>query len=374
MAKQAQTLFLEEWLKTNSGAISNSNSTQSTPQSARAIIQAWANLREPLQQKSFTQQHYQSLQTLINSGISLYVADPQVKLILSILSAPDISLPSESYPPFLRLLYIWSALFFTKGLLLLGAFTFVPSISEETRTRCLELFCKLFGEDYKLVSVFDDLVPSVLAGIGYALSSLGSIHFVRILDLLFGVWNRKGGPSSSLSHGVMLLHLVEWVLYNCIQSQSSEKVSAFTKQILEAPDTHYASFSFVMGAAGALRASSRSMSTGLVQLRSSAEQRLEITAGAFISNTRNFTDPNDELKDRVLIQCISLALARSGPVSSKDSLLLCLASAIFTEIIPLRRFYSKILGVFVNSSSSGLYEVKEHLNSVIFKEAGVITG
>ena len=86
MAKQAQTFFLEEWLKTNSGATSNSNSAQSTPQSARAIIQAWANLREPLQQKSFTHQHYQSLQTLINSGYSLYVADPQVKLILSILS------------------------------------------------------------------------------------------------------------------------------------------------------------------------------------------------------------------------------------------------------------------------------------------------
>lgn len=405
MAKQAQTFFLEEWLKTNSRVLSNSNSTQSTSQSARAIIQAWANLREPLQQKSFTQQHYQSLQTLINSGYSLYVADPQVKLILSILSAPDLSLPSESYPPFLRLLYIWvrksskpspafinssvnvlfqlfssqsiankSALFFTEGLLLLGAFTFVPSISEETRSRCLELFCKLFEEDYKLVSVFDDLVPSVLAGIGYALSSSGSMHFVRILDLLFGVWNKEGGPSSSLSHGLMLLHLVEWVLYNCIQSRSSEKVSTFTNRILEAPDTHYASFSVVMGAAGALRASNRSLSTGLMQLRNSAEQRLEIVAGAFISKTRSIIDPNNELEDRILLQCMSIALARSGAVSSKDSLLLCLASAILTEIIPLRRFYSKILGVFVNSSSRGLYEVKEHLNSVIFKEAGVITG
>ncbi|PWA55339.1 hypothetical protein CTI12_AA428220 [Artemisia annua] len=330
MAKQAQTFFLEEWLKTNSGVTSN---------------------------------------------------NPHVKLILSILSAPDISLPTESYPPFLRLLYIWvrksskpspvfinssiivlfqlfssqsiankRALFFIEGLLLLGAFTFVPSISEETRSRCLELFCKLFEEDYKLVSVFDDLVPSVLAEIGYALSSSGTIHFVRILDLLFGVWNKEGGPSSSLPHGLMLLHLVEWVLYYCIQSPPSEK-----------------------GAAGALRSSNRSLSTGLTHLRNSAEQRLEIVAGAFISKTRSITDPNNELEDRILLQCISLALSRSGAVSSKDSLLLCLASAILTEIIPLRRFYSKILGVFVNSSSRGLYEVKEHLNNVIFKEAGVIT-
>lgn len=405
MAKQAQTLFLEEWLKTNSRDINNSNSTHSTPQSARAIIQAWADLRESLQQKSFTQQHHQSLQTLLNSGFSLYVADPQVKLVLSILSAPDVSLPSESYPLFLRLLYIWvrksskpppvfinssidvlfqlflsqsftnkSSLFFTEGILLLGAFTFVPSLSEETRTRCLELFCKLLEEEYKLVSLFDDLVPSVLAGMGYALSSCGSIHFVRILDSLFGIWNKEGGPSSNVLHGLMVLHLVEWVLYNCIQSHSSEKIIIFSREILEAPKIAYASFSIVMGAAGALRASNRSISSGLMQLRSSAEQRLEIVAGDFISKTGSFTDPNNEVKDNVLLQCISLALARSGAIFSRDSLLLCLASALLSEIFPLRRFYAKILGVYVDSSSRGIREVKEHLHSVVFKEAGVITG
>ncbi|KAI3501190.1 hypothetical protein L1887_29052 [Cichorium endivia] len=390
MAKQSQTFFLEEWLKTNSGIISNTNSTNSTPQSARSIIQAWTDLRESLQQKSFTQHHHQSLQTLLNSGIALYVADPQVKLILSILSAPYLSLPSESYPLFLRLLYIWirksskpspvlinsstntlfqlfssqsvtnkSALFFTEGLLLLGAFSFVPSISEDTRTQCLDLFCKILEEEYKLVSLFDDLVPSVLAGIGYALSSCGSIHFIRILDSLFGIWNKEGGPCGSVPHGLMVLHLVEWVLYNCIQSH--EKINIFSREILEAHKTEYASFSVVMGAAGALRASNRSISSGLMQLRSSAEKRLEIIS-------------RNEPKDSVLLQCISLALARSGDVFTRDSLLLCLTSAILTEIFPLKRFYAKILGVYVNSSNIRIHEVKEHLNSVIFKEAGVITG
>ncbi|KAJ9546181.1 hypothetical protein OSB04_025888 [Centaurea solstitialis] len=405
MAKQAQTLFLEEWLKTNSGDINNVNSTNSTTQSARAIIQAWADLRESLQQKSFTQHHHQSLQTLLSSGFSLYVADPQVKLVLSILSAPDLSLPSESYPLFLRLLYIWvrksskpsplfinssidvlfqlfasqsstnkSALFFTEGLLLLGAFSFVPSVSIEARTRCLELFCKVLEEEYKLVSLFDDLVPSVLAGMGYALSSCGSVHFVRILDSLFGIWNKEGGPTSNVMHGLMVLHLVEWVLYNCIQSHSSEKVIIFSREILEAPKITYASFSVVMGAAGALRASNRSISSGLMQLRGSAERRLEIVAGEFISKSGSFSDPNNELKDSVLLQCMSLALARSGAISSRDSLLLCLTSALLSEIFPLRRFYAKILGVYVNSSSGGHREVKEHLRSVVFKEAGVITG
>lgn len=399
MAKQAQSFFLEEWLKTNSGAINNNNSTHSTSQSARAIIQAWADLRESLNQKSFTQQHFQSLQTLLNSGISLYVADPQVKLILTILSAQYLSLPSESYPLFLRLLYIWvrksskpspvlinssinvvvqlfssqsvankSALFFTEGILLLGAFTFVPSVSEETRTQCMNLFCKLVEDEYKLVCLFSDLVPSVLAGIGYALSSSGSIHFLRILDSLFGIWNKEGGPSSNLVHGLMVLHLVDWVLSNCIQSQSFEKASTFSREILEAPKTQYASFSIVMGAVGALRACNRSISTGLVQLKNSAEKRIEIVAGEVISKNGN------GLKDSLLLQCISLGLARSGALFSSDSLLLCLASAIVTEIFPLRRFYAKILGVYVNSSNMGHHEVKKHLQSVVFKEAGVITG
>ncbi|KAK1438680.1 hypothetical protein QVD17_04490 [Tagetes erecta] len=399
MAKQGQTFFLEEWLKTSSGAINNTNVTQSTPQSARAIIQAWTDLRESLNQKSFSQQHYNSLQTLISSGNSLYVADPQVKLIISILSASYLSLPSESYPLFLRLLYTWvrksskpsvvlvtssinvilqlfssqsvtnkSALFFTEGILLLGAFTFVPSISEDIRTQCLDMFCKLLEEDYKLVSLFDDLVPSALAGMGYALSSCGRIHFIQILDLLFGIWNKEGGPSSSVVHGLMILHLVEWVLYNCIQSQSFEKITTFSRVILEASNARYAPFSVVMGAAGALRASNRSISSGLMELRSSAEKRIEIVAHDLISKSEN------EVRDRVLLQCISLALSRSGDVLSRDSLLLCIASAILTEIFPLRRFYSKILEVHVSFSNIRVHEVKEHLQSVVFKEAGVITG
>ncbi|KAI3687945.1 hypothetical protein L1987_81650 [Smallanthus sonchifolius] len=105
MAKQGQTFFLEEWLKKNSDAINNTNVKQSTSQSARAIVQAWADLRESLNRKSFSQQHYRSLQTLLYYGISLYVVDPQVKLLISILSASYISLPSKSYVLFHKPLY-----------------------------------------------------------------------------------------------------------------------------------------------------------------------------------------------------------------------------------------------------------------------------
>ncbi|KAM7522406.1 hypothetical protein LguiA_012308 [Lonicera macranthoides] len=75
MAKQAQAFFLEEWLISNS--VTSRNSSYSA---AKAIIQAWADLRNCLQQQSFHQNHLQSLKTLLSSQTSLYVADPRAKL------------------------------------------------------------------------------------------------------------------------------------------------------------------------------------------------------------------------------------------------------------------------------------------------------
>ncbi|KAF3968766.1 hypothetical protein CMV_007378 [Castanea mollissima] len=76
----------------------------------------------------------------------------------------------------------------------------------------------------------------------------------------------------------------------------------------------------------------------------------------------------------LLLQCISLALARSGPVSSSAPLLVCLASALLTEIFPLRHLYTKVRDFsHRNSARLGHDEVKKHLESVLFKEAGAIT-
>ncbi|KAH7847744.1 hypothetical protein Vadar_029823 [Vaccinium darrowii] len=99
--------FLEEWLRSNSGGSNSILSKGSSSSSARAIIQAWCDLRDPLEHKSFGPYHLQSLKTLLNSHVSLYLADPQAKLLLSILSVTNISLPAKTYPLFLRLLYIW---------------------------------------------------------------------------------------------------------------------------------------------------------------------------------------------------------------------------------------------------------------------------
>ncbi|KAF8380398.1 hypothetical protein HHK36_027883 [Tetracentron sinense] len=406
MAKQSQSLFLEEWLRSNNGSSSSSNPSSSS--SARAIIQAWAELRDSLQLQTFKPNHLQSLQTLLSSQTFLHVADPQAKLLISILSSPNLSLPPQSYPLFLRLLYVWvrksskpssslihsavpvlSRLLSTQfdalktssvvceAVLLLGALSLVPVLSESSKRVCLELFCGLFEENYQAIGSCEGLVPEVLAGIGYALSSSESVYFARILNSLFGIWGKEGGPCGRVSHGLMILHLIEWVASGFANSRSVNKIEFLCRGISETSKPNYAPFAVVMAATGVLRTFNRSVSSSksleiYPQVRISLEKRIEAVARDLMSKTggNSSNDPENSL----LLQCISLGLARSGPVSSCAPLLKCLASALLFEIFPLRLFYARAVEYTLgNSAGLGLNEIKEHLDSVLFKEAGAIT-
>ncbi|KAJ9706720.1 hypothetical protein PVL29_001947 [Vitis rotundifolia] len=413
MAKQAQTPFLEEWLRSHSGSGSSISISSGRPSSvsARAIIQAWTELRDSLQYQSFHPNHFQSLRTLFDSQSSLYVADPQARLLLSILSSSNLSLPHESYPLFLRLLYIWvrkstkpssvlvdsavevvarlfsiqfdtrkSSSLFSQGILLLGAFSVVPVASEHSKTVCLELLCRLLEEEYQLIGSSEELIPDILGGIGYALSSSGKAHFAQILNSLLGIWGKEGGPHGNVSHGLIILHLIEWVLSSFINSCSLDKINVFSKEFLEISKVSYLPFAVVMAAAGVLRAASKTILSGVgldtvSNLRTSAEERIEAVARDLISRMGGFTNLVNDPEVGFLLQCVSLALVRSGPVSCRASLLTCLASALLTEIFPLQKFYTKILN-HPHDNLAGLMvnEVKEHLGSVPFKEAGAITG
>lgn len=405
MAKQAQTLFLEDWLTFNSDGSSNISAIQSSSSSARAIIQAWGDLRDSLKHNSFQPRHLQSLQVLHNSQSSVYVSDPQAKLLLSILSSKDLSVPHESYPFLLRLLYIWvrksskpssvlidsavvflhhlfslhidseqSPFFYSEAFLLAGALTYVPSTSEKSKTDCLELLSRLLQEEYPYIFITKGHTAKFLAGTGYALLSSGTVHLLRILDSLFNIWNRKDAPSGSVSDGLMILHLIEWVLYGFVKSHSSEKISVLTREILRTSKPPYASFAVLMAAAGVLRASSRSVSSVLMEARSSAEECIGSVARNLISRTEGCNILERQPGSILLLHCISLALARSGPVSFQVSLLMCLSSALLNEIFPLQRFYAKILKNYHNSSTSvAINEVNQHLSSAIFKEAGAIS-
>ncbi|KAL9167378.1 hypothetical protein ABFS82_05G093000 [Erythranthe guttata] len=402
MAKQFQSFFLEEWLKSVSIIKSNKNSSapSSSSSSAQAIIQAWANLRDSIQHQSFDARHFQALKILVSSQAALHVADPQAKLLVSILSSQTLSLPHESYPLFFRLLYIWvrksrqtssvldsaidallhvfsnrshiekNSIFFSEGILLLGAFSFQNSASDKSKILCLELLWNLLEEEHRILFFSDELASLTLAGAGYALSSSVNVRFKKILDILLNIWGREGGPAG-ISQGLMLLHLVEWVVSNSLNLRSLEKID-FTREILENVEKTHSSFAVVMFSAGVLRSVNRSGSSGFMHVKKSAEDRIETVASDLVLSRTNSFDFN--IHQVLLLRFIALALARSGSVSYKPSLLVSLALALVTEVFPLQRIYNKILKFPEENWATVLDEIKDHQSSFIFKDAGAITG
>ncbi|CAH9132105.1 unnamed protein product [Cuscuta epithymum] len=407
MAKQSQSFFLEEWLRTTISGSSNSVSLkQPSSTSAQDIIQAWSDLRDSVQQQSFHSRNLQSLHSLLTSQSSLYIADPQAKLLLSLFSSPKISLPQESYPPLLRLLYIWTrkssrpsshvvdyavevilhlfsvrfhsdniSAFYTEGVLILGALSFVSSASEKSRKACHETLCALLEQEHKFIHMSEGLIPNVLAGIGYALSSSPNFYFLRILGILFGVWGRTDGALASIDNGLLVLHLTEWVVSNLINSRSSDSINLFRREILENPPPAYASFAVLMAAAGVVRVINRTNAHLVLELRVPAEERLEAIAGnLMISMTQDDANcfSSVEPRNTFLLQCLSLALSRCGSVSHRASLLFCLEKALLTEVFPLQCLYTRVLESHAGNLMEIELNVQQHLDSTIFKEAGTI--
>uniref|UniRef100_A0A1J3JRS1 Obscurin-like protein 1 n=1 Tax=Noccaea caerulescens TaxID=107243 RepID=A0A1J3JRS1_NOCCA len=414
MARKANSslLFLEEWLKGVSGInVSGGLVKQNSAPSARSIIQAWSEIRESLQTQKFDTRYLQALRALVSSESTIHVADPQAKLLTSILALREVSLPSESYTLVLRLLYVWirksfrpsqalvgSAVQAIRGgfddrrnlqrepalvaqsVLVSGAFACVPSLSGEMKLLSLELLCRLLEEEEcSLVGSQEELVPVVLAGIGYALSSSLDAHYLKLLDFLFGIWLKDEGPRGSITHGLMILHLIEWVMSGYMRSNNVDKMSLFANEVLETSKAKYAVFAVFMAAAGVLRASAAGVSNGaqnfeiVSKLRSVAEKRMESEAQLLVSSG-NVTLASMQ-REVPLLKCFAIALARCGSVSPSAPLLLCLASALLTQVFPLGQIYES----FCKASGNGfigpeLIWVREHLSDVIFKESGAITG
>ncbi|KAL5066197.1 hypothetical protein RYX36_027934 [Vicia faba] len=412
MSRNPDTLFLDKFLL-------NLTTNKFTPQSttsAKSIIQAWSELRNALQFSSFNQHHHQYLQTLVNSQTSLHVADPQAKLLLSILTASNFSIPHDSLPLCFRLLYIWirkstkptkpsfdiidsvveviskmflssstqfdHVLLFSEAILLLGAFSFVSSLSEKTKNLCLDVFCKLLVEKCRLVCLVDESVHNVLAGIGYALSSSSvNVHFVRILECLFGIWGKDNdGPRGSVAHGLMVLYLVDWVASNLISFGFLDKVDVFVREIFGSFKEKYVAFAVFMSGIGVLRVSDRyASSTGVkldvvARMRTSATIRVEALVSELVSRTLGFSNLGSDLQDRLLLQCVSIGLTRTVSFSGHSSLFVCLGLSLLTEVLPLPRLYESVFELPPSSSELKVNEIKEHLDSILFKEAGAVTG
>ncbi|CAL5210606.1 unnamed protein product [Lathyrus oleraceus] len=408
MSRNPDTLFLDKFLV---NLTSNKSTSQSTTTSAKSIVQAWSELRNALQFSSFNQHHHQHLQTLVNSQTSLHVADPQAKLLLSILTSSNFSLPRDSLPLCFRLLYIWirkstkpsfdiidsvvevisklflsfgndHVLLFSEAILLLGAFSFVHSLSENTKNLCLEIFCKLLVDKCRLVCLYDEFVPNVLAGIGYALSSSSvNVHFVRILECLFGIWGKgNDGPRGSVAHGLMVLYLIDWVMSNLISFGFLDKADVFAREIFGSFKGKYASFAVFMSGIGVLRVSDRyASSTGVkldvvARVRTSATILVEALVSDLVSRTLGFSNIGGDFQDRLLLQCVSIGFTRTVSFSGHSSLFVCLGLSLLTEVLPLPRLYESVFELSPSSGELKVNEIKEHLDNILFKEAGAVTG
>ncbi|CAN8234930.1 unnamed protein product [Cochlearia groenlandica] len=409
MARKANnSLFLEEWLKDVSGSsVSIGLVNQSSVPSARLIIQAWSEIRESLHSHRFDTRCLQALRALVSSESTIHVADPQAKLLISVLALRDVSLSFESCTLALRLLYVWirksfrpsqalvgSAVQAIRGVvdekgnlqaalvaqcvLVCGAFACVPSLSGDLKSVNLELLCRLLEEEYSLVRSQEELIPLVLAGIGYALSSSLDVHYVRLLDILFGIWLKDEGPRGSVTHGLMILHLIEWVVSGYMRSSYVDKMTLFAKEVLETSKANYSVFAVSMAAAGVLRASATGFSSGTqnletLKLRNSAEKRIGSVAQVLVSSG-NITLPRNQ-REGLLLKCLAIALARCGSVSSSSPLLLCLASALLTQVFPLSRIYESLCKAIGKDPVGPRFVwVREHISDVLFKESGAITG
>lgn len=274
----------------------------------------------------------------------------------------------------------WGRLVFSEGVLVLGAFSAVPAASDASKVLCLESICRLLEQCGALMRLSEGVIASVLAGIGYALSCPVNVHYNKFVSFSLGVWgSEEDGPESSIPNGLMILHLIEWVISGYINSRSFEKIRVFSQIALENSEEKYVPYALSMAAGGVLRASNRLASRGagleILRLRISAEDKMEYLASGLISRMGDPGNCLDYPMDRLLLQCLALSFARSGSLSSRAPFLICLASALMSEIFPLRRLYAKILDSSLSSSARIRHnEVREHVESVLFKEGGAVTG
>ncbi|KAI9088214.1 hypothetical protein K1719_029935 [Acacia pycnantha] len=217
-------------------------------------------------------------------------------------------------------------------------------------------------------------------GIGYALSSSVTMHNVSILDSLFEIWVKENGPQGSISQGLMILYLVEWVMSNLVNFQFSDQLHMFCQEVFQKFKVNYAPFAVFMAGAGVVRASNRYMSGNIKfdtisKARACAIVSMEALAINLFSRMLrpDMSISGDDLRDRLLLQCVSLALTRTGSFSGNSSFFVCLGLALLTEILPLPCMCKSALELSRGSGGLKLTEIKEHLDNILFKEAGAVT-
>jgi len=218
----------------------------------------------------------------------------------------------------------------------------------------------------------DGIDHLALAGIGYALASADELRFGRITGSLVRICGRIG----NLGVGVRMLKLMEWLVLGFVESRKMRNVQVLLEVISpeKCESEGYVLFPVVMAACGALRA----LRVAAVRLRLDFDPKLKEAPERtirFAAERATVEGIHDDDLHRILLQCVALGLVRCGQVTFHESVLKCVCMALLEELLPLPRLLRiSVKSPDGNSAELAKDQVKQHQDSILFREAGPVTG
>lgn len=301
------TGLLEDWLQRAVSPSSSPPLKPSTP-SAQQIAHAWSQLRLCVQSGILKPDHLAALVFLRDHGRTLHVAEPQARLLLSVLSSVispdgDEDALGQARGSAALLLSTWlrrafvaagrgprsspthvqeildsvvdntlktlqssshNVSFINEVILLLGTVCVVPHVQEQLRRTCQEAIARECVQQRK--AIIRGRFKEALAGMGYAMVSSSDRILKALLQALLLLWadgfsvgheGRTSMYSPQLEDGLLLLHLMEW--YGSILTSQPQHAASFqtvVEEVIQASNSYNAlptKCAVVLSAAGLLR-------------------------------------------------------------------------------------------------------------------------
>ncbi|XP_020172221.3 uncharacterized protein [Aegilops tauschii subsp. strangulata] len=360
------------------------------PPTPAAILSAWSHLRSAAPSPAAT---LAALETLHLHRRSLRLSSAHLELLLPLLPLhPRLVSPLLATCPRLLLNYSlpFAPLPLAPRLLLLGTLATAKGSKNSTSngtsgSPSTGNLGSDHGSDDPVVSVSrilenmeqgsessDGIDHLALAGIGHALACADELHFGRILVSLVRICGRIG----DVGVGVRVLKLVDWLVSGFVGSRMMRKVQVLFEVISpeKCESEGYVLFPAVMAACGGLRAlrvaSVRHRLDFAPKLKEAPERTI-----CFAARRATVDERYDDDQRHVLLQCVALGLTQCGPVAPNDSVLRCVLMALLEELLPLPRLLRiSVKSPDGNSAELAKNQVKQHQDSVLFKEAGPVTG
>lgn len=169
----------------------------------------------------------------------------------------------------------------------------------------------------------------------------------------------------------MVFKLVDWLVSSYIASSSVDKIRAFGSEITnleKCNEKRYPEFAVLMACCGTLRAFKIGSSRYKFEIDTNIKESVEIAIGIFAQNAVLGSGNGD---NSLLIRCIALGLVRCGQIGFNPYIVKSLCIALTNEVFPLKSLIQSSLQI---SNGDFLTKLREHMEGVLFKEAGAVTG